>query len=60
MGHDANDITAHDPRILGRAIRALRHREGITQKELAGRVGTRPYGRPFSPSAGGVRVGTRA
>jgi transcriptional regulator with XRE-family HTH domain len=40
MGHDTNDITAHDPRILGRAIRALRHREGITQKELAGRVGT--------------------
>lgn len=37
MGHDSAD---HDPRTLGRAIRALRHRAGLTQKELAARVGT--------------------
>ncbi|MGN6372153.1 MAG: helix-turn-helix domain-containing protein [Solirubrobacteraceae bacterium] len=29
-----------DPRVLGRAIRALRDRAGITQKALAERAGT--------------------
>jgi transcriptional regulator with XRE-family HTH domain len=29
-----------DQRVLGRALRALRHRAGITQEELATRAGT--------------------
>jgi transcriptional regulator with XRE-family HTH domain len=36
----AQEDAARDQRVLGRALRALRNRAGITQEELASRAGT--------------------
>lgn len=42
MDDDPKDLpdAAKDQRVLGRALRALRNRAGITQEELAARAGT--------------------
>jgi HTH-type transcriptional regulator/antitoxin HipB len=42
MDDDPKDLpdATRDQRVLGRALRALRNRAGITQEELAARAGT--------------------
>jgi len=40
MDNDAIDINAESRRILGLALRELRHQAGLLQRELAASVGT--------------------